>query len=153
MSGVEKREGKIWANDSIFISQYENVFANTTSEKNFIFNVTVQLHGNYPSIDPEEYCMEINGIEDESLCGQVAYYVNELEGVDDAIREICAYFEAKNEPTYILFYSDHLPKFAQFTNGFEASDRYLVPYFTWNNMNLSKEDENIELYRLSTKLL
>lgn len=153
MSGVEKREGKIWANDSIFISQYENVYANTTAKKNFIFNVTVQLHGNYPSLEPEEYCMDITGIEDEELCGQIAYYVNELEAVDDAIREICSYFESRNEPTYILFYSDHLPKFAQYTNGFESTDRYLVPYFTWNNMNLPKEDEDIELYRLGTKLL
>ncbi|MBP3392211.1 MAG: LTA synthase family protein [Clostridia bacterium] len=153
MSGVSKREGKIWANDSIFVSQHENIFANSTSEKNFIFNVTVQLHGNYPSLSPEEYCMEIKGIEDEALRGQIAYYVNELEAVDDALREICTYYENKNEPTYILFYSDHLPKFAQYTNGFESTDRYLVPYFSWNNMNLPKEDEDIELYRLATKLL
>ncbi|MBR5280279.1 MAG: LTA synthase family protein [Clostridia bacterium] len=153
MSGVEKRNGKIWANDSIFVSQYENIFANTSSEKNFIFNVTVQLHGNYPSIDQKNYCMDIQGIEDESLCGQVAYYVNELEAVDKAIEGIVSYFGERNEPTYILFYSDHLPKFARYTNGFDASDRYVVSYFSWNNMNLLEEDEDLDLYRLSTKLL
>ena len=152
MSGIQKREGVIWGNDDIFVSQIDNILSASTAEKNFIFNVTVQLHGNYPSIPEEEYCMEISGIEDETLRGQIAYYVNELESVDDAIRSICAYFEERNEPTYILFYSDHLPKFAQNTAGFEASDRYLVNYFSWNNMGYEKEDENIELYRLSTKL-
>lgn len=152
MSDIQKREGVIWGNDSIFLSQLDNVLSSSTSQKNFIFNVTVQLHGNYPSIDEDEYCMEITGIEDKSLCGQVAYYVNELEGVDDAISKICDYFEKRNEPTYILFYSDHLPKFAQYTQGFEPGDRYLVSYYSWNNMGLEKEDEDIELYRLSTKL-
>ena len=153
MSGVEKRNGKIWANDSIFVSQFEQIFAHSSAEKNFIFSVTVQLHGNYPSIDKENYCMDIQGIEDEDLCGQIAYYVNELEAVDKAIEAIVCYFEAKNEPTYILFYSDHLPKFARYTKGFDAADRYYVSYFSWNNMNLPKEDEDLELYRLSTKLL
>ncbi len=156
MSGVQKREGIIWGNDSIFLSQIDNILSTSTAEKNFIFNVTVQLHGNYPGIPDEEYCMKISGIndenEDDTLRGQVAYYVNELEAMDDAIRSICAYFEERNEPTYILFYSDHLPKFAQHTAGFEDSDRYLVNYFSWNNMGYEKEDENIELYRLSTKL-
>ncbi|MBR5501312.1 MAG: LTA synthase family protein, partial [Clostridia bacterium] len=153
MSGVEKRKGRIWANDSIFLSQFENVYANTSAEKNFIFNVTVQLHGNYPSIAEKDYCMEIRGIEDTDLRGQIAYYVNELRGVDQAVKDIVTYFEKKNEPTYILFYSDHLPKFAQYIEGFESSDRYFVPYFSWNNMNLPAEDEDLELFRLSTKLL
>ena len=153
---IQRREGKIWANDAVFLNQIDQVLSASTAERNFIFNVTVQLHGNYPGIPDEEYCMKITGINDEEendeLRGQIAYYVNELESVDDMVRKICQYFEERNEPTYILFYSDHLPNFAQNTAGFEDEDRFNVNYFTWNNIGCEKVYSEVELYRLATQV-
>jgi hypothetical protein len=151
MSGVEKKEGAIWANDAIILDQIKLALDTSRSDNNFVFAVSVQTHGAYKSIDKKDYPMEITGVEDSSLEGKLAYYISQLEELDGHIRAICEYFEQREEPTLIVMYSDHLPTFALDVPGITTDNRFAVNFYTWNNFGLPKEEVDvIELNELST---
>lgn len=154
MSGVQKREGDLWANDSILAEYMDKVLKASKKDRNFIFTVTVQTHGAYPVIkEREDFPMEISGISNQTLLGKVAYYVNELQQVDKAMQLICEYFENRNEPTVILFYSDHLPTFFSDVQDYDDTNRFTTSFFTWNNIGLSKKTgDRVNMGRLSTYL-
>ena len=153
MSGVERKDGSIWANDRIILEQMKLALDTSSTDKNFFFAVTVQTHGKYPVIDRSEFPMEITGIDSSTLLGQLEYYVSQLEQLDRDIQEICEYFEERGEPTMILMYSDHLPTFARGIPGVPFEDRFQVNFYTWNNIGLKPEHGlNMELYTLTTFL-
>ncbi|MBO4326098.1 MAG: LTA synthase family protein, partial [Clostridia bacterium] len=154
MAGAQKKELVIWSDDSILLEQMKMALNSSESGKHFIFAVTVQTHGAYPSLDKSEYPMEIRGLEDDpTIEGKLEYYVGQLEQVDNHIRNIVEYFEQRGEPTAIVIYSDHMPTFALDLPGITAENRFEVNFFSWNNMGLKKgENLQMNLYRLSTYL-
>ena len=154
MSGVQKKEQVIWADDSILLEQMKIALDNSDKDKHFVFAVTVQTHGAYPSLKKTEYPMEIKGLELKSKTeGQLAYYISQLEQVDTHLRNLVDYFEQRGEPTVIVMYSDHMPTFARELPGITDENRFNVNFYTWNNMGLPNEEyRSLYLYQLSTLL-
>ncbi len=153
MSGVKKKEGSIWADDSVILDQIKLAVESGRSEKNFIFAVTVQTHGAYPVLEADEYPLKISGIEDDVLAGKLAYYAGQLEQLDANVKAICEYFAESEEPTVVLMYSDHLPTFAIDVPGIPSENRFTVNFYMWDNIGLEKETPDvIELSSLSTYL-
>ena len=67
------------------------------------------------------------------------------------MRSICEYFEERGEPTLIVMYSDHLPTFARDIPGIPLENRFIVDFYTWNNMGLPRERvNNLQMNLLST---
>lgn len=153
MSGVQKKPGTIWANDSILLEQLDLILNKDENNKNFVFTVTVQLHGNYFPIDKDDYTMEIYdtfpGATGEDVVGSVAYYVSQAQEVDKFISELIAYLDSReNEKSFVVFYSDHMPTLYADIHGEES---YVTQFFTWDNLGLQKqEDKKLQLYELST---
>ncbi len=151
MPGVQKRSGNIWANDSILLDQIKLALDVSGKDRNFVFTVTVQAHGSYPVIDEADFAIGIEGLYDRTLVGKLGYYLGELEQVDAAMRSICEYFEERGEPTLIVMYSDHLPTFARDIPGIPLENRFIVDFYTWNNMGLPRERvNNLQMNLLST---
>lgn len=153
MSGVQKKPGTIWANDSALLDQLKIILDKEEDDKNFVFTVTVQLHGNYFPIEKEDYTMEIYdtfpGATGEDIVGSVAYYVSQAQEVDKVIADMISYLESReDEKSFVLFYSDHMPTLYADIHGEES---YTTQFFTWDNLGLEKqEDKHLQLYELST---
>lgn len=163
MPDVQKKEDKIWANDEVFVNHITEALDHNDDGKNFIFGVTVQMHGNYYPISEDEYPMKIKGIANKETEGAMAYYIQQLQDVDNMIRDLIAALTAREESTYVLFYGDHLPSlFGESGQELSYEEKYSTPFFTWNNMGIPKAQRqdrpdntpvyipDMQLYDLST---
>ncbi|MDD2979017.1 MAG: LTA synthase family protein [Hespellia sp.] len=139
---------KGWATDDILVPNIMESM-DTTEGQDFVFTISVQGHGDYPTEkvmeNPE---VEVTGPEDEGQKNAWEYYVNEVHEMDKVVGELIAAVEARNEPSVIVFYGDHLP-----TLGLEAKDlkgRYLynTNYVIWDNIGLEKKNQNITSYQV-----
>lgn len=137
-----------WAKDDILIQHIIDAM-NTTEQRDFVFGVSVQGHGDYPEeqiIDNPK--IKVEGIEDEGLKNKWEYYVNQVYEMDKFAGDLVKTLEERGEPTVVVFYGDHLP-----TMGLKAEDlksRYLynTNYVIWDNIGLQKEDRNIPSYQI-----
>ncbi len=164
MPEIKKRPGKIWGNDEVFVKYIEEALNNNGDEKNFIYGITVQLHGDYNPISKDEYPMEIYGVEDKDVEGSIAYYIQQMQEVDKVVQDLIEMLSQRDESTYVIFYGDHLPSlFVNAGNELSSEQKYTTPYFTWNNMGITKNEEthankgdytaDINLYELSTLMM
>ena len=139
---------KGWATDDILIPNIMDSL-NTTEQQDFVFTISVQGHGDYPTekmIENPE--IVVSGVEDEGKRNSWEYYVNEVHEMDKFAGDLVKAVEERGEPSVIVFYGDHLP-----TMGLEAKDlksRYLynTNYVIWDNIGLEKEDRNIPAYQI-----
>lgn len=143
---------KGWATDDVLLSHIEDSM-NTTEQQDFVFAISVQGHGDYPTekmIENPEII--VSGVEDEGQRNAWEYYVNEVHEMDKFAGNLIKQVEARGEPTVVVFYGDHLP-----TMGLEAKDlksRYLynTNYVIWDNIGLEQKDENLPAYQLMAEV-
>lgn len=139
---------KGWATDDVLLPHILESM-DTTEGKDFVFTISVQGHGDYPTekmIENPE--IEVGGVEDEGKRNAWEYYVNEVYEMDKFAGNLVNEIEKRDEPTVIVFYGDHLP-----TMGLEVKDiksRYLynTNYVIWDNIGLKKQDANIASYQI-----
>lgn len=139
---------KGWATDDILIPNILESM-DTTQQQDFVFTISVQGHGDYPTekmIENPE--ITVTGPEDEGERNAWEYYVNEVHEMDKFAGNLVEEIQKRGEPTVIVFYGDHLP-----TMGLEAKDlksRYLynTNYVIWDNIGLKKQDGNIAAYQI-----
>lgn len=139
---------KGWATDDVLIPNIMESM-DTTEGQDFVFSVSVQGHGDYPTekmfVNPT---VQVSGAETAEENNQWEYYVNEVYEMDEFAGNLVKAVEARQEPTVIVFYGDHLP-----TLGLEAKDlksRYLynTNYVIWDNIGLEKQDSNVPAYQI-----
>ncbi len=141
-----------WAKDSVLLSNIEDAL-DSTEGQDFVFGVSVQGHGNYPSekliADPK---ITVEGLPDEESTNKWEYYVNMVYEMDEFAGDLIEMLEKRDEPTICVFYGDHLP-----TMGLESTDlksRYLynTNYVIWDNMGLKEKDKNLASYQLMAEV-
>lgn len=145
---ILKTTPKGWATDDILVPNIMESM-DTTEGQDFVFTVSVQGHGDYPT-EPtlENPEIKVTGVEDEGKRNAWEYYVNEVHEMDKFVGELIEAVENRNEPSVVVFYGDHLP-----TLGLEAKDlkgKYLynTNYVIWDNIGLQKKDGNIAAYQI-----
>ena len=141
-----------WAKDEVLVDNIMEAM-DTTEQQDFVFTVSVQGHGDYPT-EPTLENPEINvtGVEDEGKRNAWEYYVNEVHEMDKFVGQLIDAIEQRGEPTVLVFYGDHLP-----TLGLEAKDlkgKYLynTNYVIWDNIGLEKKDGNIAAYQIMAEV-
>ena len=149
---ILKTTPKGWATDDILVPNIMESM-DTTAGQDFVFTVSVQGHGDYPT-EPtlENPEIKVTGVEDEGKRNAWEYYVNEVHEVDKFVAQLIEAVEARNEPSVVVFYGDHLP-----TLGLEAKDlksKYLynTNYLIWDNIGLQKKDGNIAAYQIMAEV-
>jgi len=154
MPDAEKKPSVIWSNDMVFLNHIEQALDSNGEGKNFVYAITVQLHGEYNPIPESEYTMKISGIKDKEIEGSIAYYVQQLQEVDNMVKELITMLSEREESTYVMFYGDHLPSlFVNVSDKMTHEQKYSTPFFTWNNMGITKSENSestVELFKLST---
>lgn len=149
-------------NPSVIKASRDNIFPNelkkilmSTDSKDFIFGITTQLHGNYEEDYSEfENNIIVSGKDfTKPQISQFNDYANELKSIDNIIKDIIETVEDLDEPTIIIFYSDHLPPLSYKNTNIKGNSRYLVPYVVWDNIGLEKEDVDLNVYELLSKYM
>ncbi len=142
-----------WAKDKILTGEIEKLL-DKTDGSDYIYTISVQGHGDYPSQMPEGYTPEIKveGFFDEDSEEAFEYYVNQLHEMDKFIGELVDMLSKRGEETVLVMYGDHLPGFSFTDDNLSYGDIYQTPYFIWDNIGLQREYKNIEAYQLTSYL-
>ena len=142
-----------WVQDKILTDEILKAME-ATEEPDYVYTISVQGHGAYPEEplyeDPE---ITVTGAESDEANCMWEYYVNEIHEMDQFVKDLVAMLEAREEPTILLLYGDHLP-----TMGLEEIDLmnynlFQTEYVIWDNMGLEREVKNIYAYQAMAEVL
>lgn len=146
-----------WEADAILPEHIQNALS-STSERDFIFTVSVQGHGKYPSEPIEGFTptitLESEVYDEEYLCS-LEYYTNMIHETDAMMGALIEQYSDYNEPVMIVFYGDHLPNL-NLTEEMIATGQLLqTEYVIWTNYDLHVQERVLELasYQLSAYIL
>ena len=153
MDGIEKTPMG-WAKDNILTGEITKAL-DSTSGTDYVFTISVQGHGDYPSTPIEGYTPKIK-VTNFPVAEQQAsfeYYVNQIHEMDNFIGELVDKLSERDEETVLVLYGDHLPTFdftdEMLTNG----DKFQTQYVIWSNFQIDKQNKDIQAYQLSAYVM
>lgn len=124
-----------------------------SSDRLFLFNVTMQNHGGYESAY-ENFDQEIWLTGDlEGKYPKTDQFLSLMKASDDALEYLIDYFEQSGEPTMIVMFGDHQPSVedgffdeiaGQPSEQVPDSQRimwYETPFLIWTNYEMKSEDK------------
>lgn len=150
---IKERTPLNWAKDSILTEEIISTL-NSTENKDFIYTISVQGHGDYPKykiLDNPK--VTLTGIEDEEQYNAFEYYVNQINEMDTFIGELVNTLSKIDEDTILVLYGDHLPSLGLTDDMLKNNSLYQTEYVIWNNFDLTKEDADLESYQLTSSVL
>ena len=143
-----------WPTDDILIDGTMDAM-NKTEGKDFVYTITVEGHGSYPTYQVEEnpvVKVQAKGkTEEERLAWD--YYINRIYNVDDFVHKYIEALDARGEDTLVIMFGDHLPTMGLTGDEVATGDLYKTKYFTWNNFGMEKVDEDLAAYQLVSEFL
>lgn len=149
MYDVEKNP-RGWAKDNGLPDEIFKCI-DSTKGSDFVFTVSVQGHGRYPSekIDDTQ-TITIDGNTHKK--NELEYYINQIHQMDQMIGSLIDQIEENDEPTVLVLYGDHLPTIGLSESRLKNANMYQTEYVIWDNIGLKKQDEELHSYQLSTKV-
>ena len=147
-----------YVDDESAFRRIEEIFQEKGSDRQFIFEVTMQNHSGYTANAQTD-----NGFRHTIFLPDLGYQSTEVVAAersltlirrsDEAMEHLISWFEENvTEPTIIVAFGDHEPSdyvtdIIDGLTGFdengdleETQKHYQVPYFIWNNFGLPKEE-------------
>ena len=138
-----------WPTDDILISETAKAMDATPNQPDFVYTITVQGHGDYPTekvlLEPE---IKVSGAKDEAANNQWEYYVNMIHEVDKFVKNLTDAMAARDENTIVVFFGDHLPSLGLNESDMATGNTFKTKYATWNNFGLAKKDADLAAYEL-----
>ena len=145
---------KNWAKDSILTSQILKALDVTEDQMDFVFTVSVQGHGKYPTSQIlENLAITVIDCPDEDYRYAIEYYVNQVREMDVFIGNLVDSLSKREEKTVLVLYGDHLPALNLEASDMASSTLYRTEYIIWDNFGLAKEDEDLAAYQLSSAVM
>lgn len=142
-----------WAKDKCLVEQILNSL-NSTEEKDFVYTISVQGHGSYPSTETYENPeILVSGIEDEARKYAIEYYANEIHEMDNFIADLTEKLSKYDEKVVLVMYGDHLPGLGFSEDDLYNASLYKTEYIIWDNFGLKKADEDLQTFQLASKVL
>lgn len=152
MPKTERTPNK-WCKDSVLTSQILEAMDLTEDQSDFVFTVTVQCHGVYPTTPMEDPKILVESCPDNVDENALTYYVNQIHDTDQFVSDLISALEARGEKAVVVFYSDHLPALGLEKNQMDRNSLYRTDYVVWDNIGLEKNDEDLYAYQLSAEVL
>ncbi|MGI6205484.1 MAG: LTA synthase family protein [Anaerovoracaceae bacterium] len=151
MQNVE-RNPLNWAKDYILTGEI-NKALQSTSQQDYIFAVSVQGHGKYPTekIDDTQ-TITVDGFNEDEAVG-FEYYVNQIHQMDEFLGQLTDSLSQSSEPTVLVVYGDHLPKFNITNDDVVNGNIYQTEYVIWDNFGLPEEDKDLTTYQLGAYVM
>ena len=141
-----------WAKDKFLTDEILKVL-DSTDEQDFIYTISVQGHGSYPSTKVlDNPKISVEGPDDERQYS-FEYYVNEISEMDEFIGELVTALSERDEETILVMYGDHLPSLGLTEDEIINKNLYQTEYVIWNNFGLKFNDKDIETFQLGSRVL
>lgn len=139
-----------WADDSI-LTKYILQRMSSTNGADFIYSVSVQGHGKYPT-------EKLDGSGDISVSGKAydnnaagfEYYVNQIKEMDDFLAELIGELEKCGEDTVLVLFGDHIPRFGITEDCLKTGNCHQTEYAIWSNFGLEGDDRDLSSYQLAS---
>lgn len=129
----------------------------TADTPRFVWTVSVQGHGSYPTEPIAGTDNVIKVTSDKFTSSEVyalQYYTNQVWEMDMFLGSLISAVENRGKPTLIIAYGDHLPAIGIDGDDLVNGDAYATEYVTWNNFGLEKrENKELYSYQLSSQIL
>ncbi len=143
-----------WPTDDILIDATKDSM-DSTKGPDFVYTITVEAHGAYPTYPVEEnpaVTVTAEGKSDE-VKNAWEYYVNRIYNVDDFLKQYIEMLDSRDEDTLVIMFGDHLPTMGLTDDEVATGDLYKTKYFTWNNFGMKKIDQDLTSYQLVSEYL
>ncbi len=147
-----------WEKDGILADQILKCL-DSTEEQDFVFTVTVQAHGKYPT-NRRSFIRHVRAERNENETRdekkrrhQMEYYANQIYETDLFIGDLIEKLEKRNKPTVVLFYGDHLPALDLSEDDLTDGNLYQTDYVIWDNLGWKKQDKFMHCYQMSAELM
>lgn len=145
-----------WAKDEVLTEEIQKAMQ-STENPDFVYAVSVQGHGSYPSSLETEYEKHVtvssSVIEDETYLNQICYYANQLYEMDQFVGELIQMLEESGEDMILVMYGDHLPSLNLTDENLKSGNVYQTEYFIWDNMGRNYKKQDIEAYETNSIVL
>lgn len=152
-----------WCKDKVLTEEIMTALTYTDEENGvtdenprFVWTVSVQGHGAYPS-EPVAGSDNVIQIESDNFTPQelcaLEYYINQVWEMDMFLGSLISALENRDRPTLLIAYGDHLPSIGLEAQDLTTNDAYVTEYVTWNNFGLEKKDMNLRTYELSGEIM
>jgi phosphoglycerol transferase MdoB-like AlkP superfamily enzyme len=151
MSYVSKTP-KGYATDDVLLGEIVGALESTQG-KDYIYTITVQGHGEYPSrrlIDNPR--VSVLNPKDNKQRNALEYYIQQVEEMDDFLRGLTEELQAMDEEVVLVLYGDHLPGLGTADSDMRSGSTFKTEYVIWSNFELEKEDKDLYAYQLSAEL-
>lgn len=127
-----------------------------SEEQDFIYAVTAGTHQPYSLTEGEDAEIIVSGTLSDDYRLPLQDYVNRMHSLDTQIKRLVEYVNHSEEPTLLVFFSDHLPNLSAVTNESTYDvDLYDTPYLIYSNAPLEPvlPYENMTSYQLGAYAL
>ena len=148
-------------------STYQKIielYENRGNDKIFIFDLTMQNHGDYTEKEKEpDYKISFTNI----TSSEANVYLPLIKESDEALKELVNYFEKQNDKVIICMFGDHQPRFneegfyekiyemtPELTEIDKVFNQYKTPFVIWANYDIEEQrDLDISINYLGPLLL
>ena len=142
-----------WAKDTCLTEQILSAMKKT-EKQDFVFAVSVQGHGKYPSEPVEgEELIRTYGIENEALRHQFEFYAYQMWEMDQFIGELVEALSAFPEDCVLVLYGDHQPSLEYELEDISLASKYMSEYVIWTNFESAPVHRDLEAYQLSAQVM
>nr|MBQ8253281.1 LTA synthase family protein [Lachnospiraceae bacterium] len=133
-----------WAKDKILTQQILGAL-NSSKEQDFIYAISVQPHGKYPTEPMEDPHIQVTGFGggDEERAAGYEYYVNEAHETDAFLGLLVSTLNAFDEPTMVVMFGDHLPNIDMTEDELSEGNLFQTEYVIWSNQ-AQREDYKLK---------
>ncbi len=132
-----------WCKDKILTNEILTAIdTDTDHENHFVWAVSVQGHGKYPSEPIEGLDLAITmerGVFDDERTSMIEYYSNMVYEMDAFVGDLISKLEERGDPVVLVLYGDHLPSLDFTADELEQGDIYTTEYAIWDNIGLQKQ--------------
>ncbi len=120
-----------WCRDRVLADEILDTLE-LSDEQAFIYAISVQGHGKYPSF---------------------SYYCEQIHDMNLFVEELVYRLACRDKPAVLVLYGDHLPGFEWSQEEMKNGSLYQTQYVIWNNVGLPKLRKDLEAYQLTAHLL
>lgn len=143
---------KNWAKDALLTQEILDTL-NSTEGADYIYTISVQGHGKYPTEQIiEEPAITVTKADNEEQKWAYEYYVNQVYEMDLFVRELTNALSAYDEDVVLVMYGDHLPALDMTEDTMKNGQLYQTQYIIWDNFGMQKQDKDINAYELTSEL-
>ena len=126
----------------------------STDSPDYVYTISVQGHGDYPS-EPilDNPSITVSGSPTDELNCKWEYYVNQIHEMDQFVKELTDALADYPEDVILVMYGDHLPTMGLTVEDLKNKYLFQTEYVIWDNMGLTKKDENLASYQIAAEVL